>query len=311
MIQLNILISLHRGYGLGDAVQMSSVLCHVAKYRPNWLVDFQAEEGRHCVGRGIVNGTTFEFGKNPNPDKNYDAEVEIYLYDTWANWHDRPNTRVSSCLHERFGMAWDQECSRYQINVRPEVAAEVQRRWTSFVPQIKHRNKRVVAIHYKGDSSPIRKDLSDAQADSICQHILELGYTPLVIDWRYISSLCSNLDYGNTGCSVDSRQWGKDAEYNCAVIRECAAFVGIDSGPSKCASSTDVPSLVVWTGHYPAAFHDPAENTTHLVPEEYTGCFPVVEDKIVVGWFEDNHNIRRYNHDPMSEIKTWLTEVLK
>src|SRR5271166_6650597 len=101
------LISLHRGYGLGDAVQMSAVLRHVAKYRPHWIVDFQAEEGRHCVGRGIVNGEIFEFKKNPNPDKQYDAEIEICLYDTWANWGDRPNTRVSSCLRDRFDLDWD------------------------------------------------------------------------------------------------------------------------------------------------------------------------------------------------------------
>src|SRR4051812_34516273 len=112
---INVLVSLHRGYGLGDAVQMSAVLRHVRKYRTHWIVDFQAEPGRSCVGNGIAHNT-FDYG-DPYPSSNYDCEVQILLYDTWANWQDRPNTRVSSCLRERFGLEWDEECGRYQINV--------------------------------------------------------------------------------------------------------------------------------------------------------------------------------------------------
>lgn len=311
MNTINVLISLHRGYGLGDAIQMSSVLRHVAKYRPNWIVDFQAEEGRYCVGRGLVNGNIYLFKNNPNPDKIYDAEVEILLYDTWANWHDRPNTRISSCLHDRFGLQWDEECSRYQINVRQEVIDEVRKHWTSFIPQLQHRNKRVVAIHYRGDSSPSRKDLSHEQASIVCDHILQLGYVPLVIDWRKMSPVAERPDCGSTGRSIVSHKWGKDAEYNCAVIRECAAFIGIDSGPGKCASSTNVPTLITWTGHHPAPFHDPAPNTTHLVPVGYHGLHPVCNDEGVIKWFEKHHTVRQYNNDPVSEIKSWLTEVLK
>lgn len=312
MTPINVLISLHRGYGMGDAVQMSAVLRHVAKYRPSWVADLQAEEGRHCVGRGIVNGTTFEFGKNPNPDKVYDAEVEILLFDTWANWHDRPNTRVSSCLHERFGLPWDRECSRYQINVRPEVTAEVRQCWSSFVSHLRYRSKRAVAVHYRGDSSPNQKNLSHEQADIICAKIDELGHVPLVIDWRDTCPATFKHSYCTTGATAVSSRWGRDAEYNCAVIRECAAFVGIDSGPSKCASSTDVPSLVVWTGHHPAPFHDPAYNTTHLVPRDYHGLYPVCSDQGVIDWFEANYSVRQYDdRDPVSEVCKWLEEVLK
>lgn len=307
---LNVLISLHRGYGLGDAVQQSAVLRHVKKYRPHWVVDLQAEEGRHCIGRGIVTNH-FEFGKNPDSNKIYDAEVEILLYDTWANWHDRPNTRVSSCLRDRFGIDWDSELSRYRIDVRPEVTAEVRRRWTSFISWLPHQGKRTVAIHYKGDSSAARKDLSDAQADAICAHVLSFGCAPLLLDWRGVSPLVKRLEYGRTGGTAWSRLWGADAEYNCAVIRECAAFVGIDSGPSKCASSTDVPSLVIWTGHHPAPFHDPAPNTTHLVPRDYHGLEPVVNDAGVIKFFESHYSVRQYDQDPVLEIKKWLEETLK
>ena len=102
---MNVLISLHRGYGLGDAVQISSVLRHVAKYRPEWKVDYKAEEGKHQVGRGIVHSTR-PYGAS-NVYTIYDAEVQICLYDTWHGYTDRPNTRVTSALHDHFGLGWD------------------------------------------------------------------------------------------------------------------------------------------------------------------------------------------------------------
>jgi hypothetical protein len=280
---MNVLISLHRGYGLGDAVQMSAVLQHVVKYRPEWTVDYRAEPGRHCVGQGIVR-RTFAYGEEPQ-DTRYSAEVLICLYDTWANWQDRPNTRVSSCLHEHFGLPWDSECGRYIVNVTPQ-----QREDTETILC----GRDIVAIHHRGDSDKVNKDLTDEQAKRVCDHVLALGYLPLLINWR--------------AWSVSA--WGGDAQRNCALIAGCRAFVGIDSGPSKCASATDTPALVVWTGHHPAPFHDPAPNTTHLVPVGYHGLRPVCNDPGVIGWFEAHHRVRKYEKDPVAEVGRWLTEVL-
>lgn len=304
---IDVLISLHRGYGLGDAVQMSAVLRHAKKYRPHWRMDLQAEAGRHCIGRGIVDNH-FEFGNNPNKDKFYDAEVQILLYDTWANFHDRPNTRVSSCLRERFGLEWDEECGRYEINVRDESIDAVRailhpgsRQIGTYNPL----NKRHVAIHYQGDSSQAEKNLTHFQAKAICMMVERLGGIPVILDWRS-RSLINEYTRLRT-----PQHWGADAEMVCAVISQCRAFVGIDSGPSKCASATDTPALVVWTGHHPAPFHDPAPNTTHLVPEGYHGLQPVCNDPGVIAWFEAHHTVRTYECDPVGGVYEWLREVLK
>jgi hypothetical protein len=306
--KMNVLVSLHKGYGLGDAVQMSAVLRHARKYRPHWVMDLQAEEGRHCIGRGIADAH-FEFGKNPAPDKVYDAEVEILLYDTWANWQDRPNTRVSSCLHERFGIPWDEECGRYQINVRPESVKSAQAMVGGWIQGsgktgYERSTTRYVAVHYEGDSSQPRKNLSHEQADAVCGAVEALDCVPIILDWRSRSP----LEYRKLRHPSD---WGGDAEMVCAVIAECSAFVGIDSGPSKCASATDTPALVVWTGHHPAPFHDPAPNTTHLVPRGYHGLHPVCNDPGVIEWFEAHHDVRQYDNGLVGEIATWLMGVLR
>lgn len=307
MDPMNVLISLHRGYGLGDAVQMSAVLKHVRKYRPHWIIDYQAEEGRECVGRGIAHNV-FAYGeKQPSP--HYDAEVQICLYDTWANWKDRPNTRVSSCLHERFGLEWDRECGRYEINVSDDAKATAGILLNLVEPWPRDRSQ-IVAFHYIGDSSPLKKNLTDKEAIGISGVIHKFGYIPLALDWRNARPMPLSTGIFTTGGYVFSQVWGRSAEMNCAVISQCAAFIGIDSGPSKCASATDTPSLVVWTGHHPAPFHDPAPNTTHLVPEGYHGLEPVCNDPDVIKWFEENHLIRTYKEDPVPEIERWLWDTL-
>lgn len=297
---MNVLVSLYKGYGLGDAVQMSAVLRHLRKYRPEWVIDYRAEDGKHQCGRGIA-ASTFAYGEEP-AGKRYDAEAEIILYDTWANWGDRPNTRVSSCLHERFGLGWDAECGRYKVEVGWGVCSAIRMRLPS--------NARVVAVHYRGDSAKDRKDLTHAQAQAIFARVSALGRLTLLLDWRGEVN-----DYGGQRVNTTARwpkSWGGDAEYNCAVIRQCEAFVGIDSGPGKCASATDTPALIVWHGHHPAPFHDPATNTTHLVPEGYHGMFPVCDDAGVIAWFEANYNVRFYQPgDPVPAIEAWLGEVLR
>lgn len=284
LTSLNILISLYKGYGLGDAVQMSSVLKHVRKYRPHWIIDYQAQEGQYECGRGIVHNV-FPYGITSYPTPKYDGEVQIKLYDIWANWTDRPNTRVTSALHGVFDIPWDKELARYEVNVSQSV-----HNWA-----VKVIPKKSVAYHYEGVTATDKKNLTDEQVIRIREVIQYLGYHPY--------KMGKNIPQGYS------------AEVNCAIISQCDAFIGIDSGPGKCASATDTPSLIIWTGHHPAAYHDPAPNTTHLVPHNYHSMFPVCNHEEVIQWFEDNYKIRKYdpedNKNLISNVHMWLSEVLK
>lgn len=297
---LNVLVSLYRGYGLGDAVAMSAVLRHLRKYRPNWRIDFQAEPGRSCVGDGIAHNTLV-YGY-PYPSHRYDVDIPIILFDTYYKWTDRPNTRVTSCLHKVFGLDWDAECGRYQI----KISKDAQYRVTRIMP------RKAVAIHYKGDTAPDKKDLSHEQIAEVCGMVHKLGRVPLLLDWRNQSPLrdISGIGIQTTGGYPFSLEWGGDAEMNCAVISQCEAFIGIDSGPAKCASATNTPSLVVWTRHHPGVYHDPAPNTTHLVPFGYRQLHPVCGDPDITAWFENRYNLLSYESDPVREIGKWLLKIL-
>lgn len=319
----NVLISLHKGYGLGDAVMVSVILRHVALCRPEWRVDYQAEEGKHQVGRGLV-ANTFAYGE-PHPSPYYDAEIQICLYAQFRRWVDRPNTHTATCLHDTFGLPWDAACGRYRVEVGPEVAG-VAKMFTNPCHNRRQptNSRRLVAVHYQGDSAPERKDLTHDQARLICTAIERLGCTPLLIDWRGKSPLPAEdgirstgvmprilSHWGCNGRPIGGYDAGGSAEVNAAVISQCAAFVGIDSGPAKCASATDTPTLVVWVGHHPSLYHDPAPNTTHAVPCDYHSLLPVPNDPDAVRWFESHYKVRAYDsRDPVEVVATWLQEVL-
>ena len=305
MNPIHVLIKLYPGYGLGDAVQMTAVLRHVRKHLPNWIVDYVADKGKHSAAIGLVrNAVSYE---DALPAKEYDREVEIKLYDTFAAWKDRPNTRVTSCLHERFGLGWDPECGRYQINIQPDALNAAK----DFLASTVARN-RIVAVQYQGDSSRELKNLSHVEAAQICTWILNLGRTPLLMDWRNISPIPDGREICTTGRLSMSDTWGRDAQMNTAIISQCEAYVGIDSGPGKCATATETPTLIVWTGHHPALFHDPAPNTTHLVPAGHRDN-PILRGNMhVAEWFEAHYHWRTYDECcPIGEVKNWLKEVLR
>ena len=173
----------------------------------------------------------------------------------------------------------------------------------------------MVGIHYQGDTAKDKKDLSHAQAFEVCRTVVDAGRVPLLFDWRNQSPLpLSNWRRVPPICTTRqfaSRGWGGDAEMNTALIEQCEAFVGIDSGPGKCASATDTPTLIVWTGHHPALYHDPAPNTTHLVPVGFHDMHPVCSNPGVVAWFDRSYQGRHYAGDPVVEVCKWLKEVLK
>lgn len=294
---MNVLVSLHRGYGLGDAVKMSAVLRHIAKYRPDWQFDFQAEEGRHCVGAGIASNH-FAHGA-PYPCVRYDAEVQLLLFNKWYGFTDRPNTQVARCLKDRLDLSWDPACGEYLVKVSLDSLSAVQ-------TLLGGDPRRFVALHYEGDSAQDKKNLTDGQAEEICWAIENLGYEPLILDWRKRCGLPDKYRKLRT-----PKHWGGDAEMVTAIISQCSAFVGIDSGPAKCASATTTPSMVIWRGHHPAEFHDPAPNTIHLCPVGYHDLAPVCGDPGVVRWYEDHYNTRLYRNDLVIGVQAWLTGILR
>lgn len=304
---MNVLISLYKGYGMGDAVKMSAVLKHVRKYRPYWNIVFRAQDGQEQVGSGIAHQTCCY--DQALPDLYYHHEVQITLYDQWRGYTDRPNTQVSLCLKDHFDLDWDHECGRYEINPRSdakEAALGVLRACDR-----SYDGEDWVAVHYQGDSARCNKNLTHLQALSVCRAVEKAGARPILLDWRDESPLPDTARIPTVGRFGFSRAFGRSPEMNAAIIARCRAFIGVDSGPAKCASATDIPSLIVWTKHHPARFHDPAPNTVHLVPEGFHNMLPLSGlTNGVIEWFEKWYNVGTYVGCPVGQIIQWINDVL-
>ena len=146
--------------------------------------------------------------------------------------------------------------------------------------------------------------------------IVRAGRVPVLLDWDGRSPL---PDQRRIFCPRvgDNDIWGGfgsgDAETIAALVQASEVFVGIDSGPGKAASATTTPTLIIWVGHHPIQFHDPAANTVHLIPETHRDMPPCRDDRRIADWFEKNYAFFTYDgpHGLVRAAQEWLCKILK
>ncbi len=304
-MQIPILLRMNPGYGLGDNVCFSIVLRHLQKYRPNWTIDFISDRGKCKMAAGLVN-RVWDYESADQPDMTrYKKSVHVYLFDNIHNWFDRPCTPAIACLHEKFGLSYDPTLGRYFIRVGEDVAKQAS---SLSLTQYGRLGRGFIGIHYAGNSNQGKKNLEIWQVEEIANRVRMFNYWPLMFDWdrpldRQWLTINSAVSVRDTGLS------GADAEHNAAVIDQCKAFIGIDSGPGKCASATDTPTAIIWTGHHPIHYHDPAPNTTHLIPLNHRELMPARGPDQMLEYFSQAYNSRVYAN-PVDEVFAWLSRLI-
>jgi len=290
----------------GDVVTFGVILKHLRKHRPNWLIDVAAPRGSHSALFGLCNRVLY----HGEPEGKYDKAVDLDLEDSYVHFKDRPSSKTVFNLRLQFGLEYDPECGGYEIAVGPEATDRAERWLRSVIsptPGVFSPYPAVV-LHYRGGSSKARKDLEHWQGEVLVNAIRQSGRTPILLDWS---------DSPMDAVRVPDKVWGGfgngDAETMAALIRLSEAFIGIDSGPGKVASATDTPSLIVWTKHHPARYHDPAPNTEHLIPHDWRGMQPIEWDAEREKFFTENYRFRTYagEHGLVGEIIQWLQKTLR
>jgi hypothetical protein len=172
----------------------------------------------------------------------------------------------------------------------------------------------VVILHYQGWSNRHKKDLTDWQAEEMCDMVFRAGRIPVIVDLNRFSPLPDGKRIFSP--AVHDPLWGGtghgDAEVLAALIAQAEAFVGVDSGPAHVASATDTPALVCWRMHHPLQYHDPAANTVHLIPEHWRGMEPINGDSAMASYFEANYGHFTYDgeYGLASGTVRWLAESL-
>ncbi len=291
----NVLIKFN--HGLGDAVQLTCVLKHLAKYRPDWNVDVASLVGKHSAHTGICRRVLIQ-DRDRIDESQYQQVFDLGWHENYSVTDDSPCTKVCNCLREVFGIKPDPDLLRYDIHVSPDsmrIAGEYLHRICNG-RKIGERYPAVV-IHYQGNTSAGKKNLAHEDVKLLCQELIRAGYMPVILDWDHRSPLpdqqtifCPDADtrdlWHNTGTG--------DAERLAALISQCALMVGVDSGPLHVAGATDTPTLACWIGHMPVQFFDLCPNVLHLVPENWRAIPPCHNPK-AVRFFEKNYRFETFN----------------
>ncbi len=291
-------------HGLGDAVQLGIVLRHLRKHRPDWQIDVHCQRGKHSAVRGLCHAVYHDREARPN-EQAYDKHFDLGWYECYSAFSDSPCTKACNCLREVFGIVPELALCGYVVECQAEDYA-VTARYLESIGGRKNAAGRfnAVVIHYEGNTSTPKKNLCRHTVAALCENVREAGHLPVILDWDRRSPLSDQKHIFCPGVGPNDI-WGGfgsgDAARITALIAQCTAFVGIDSGPGKCAGATDTPSVIVWTGHHPIQFHDLCANTTHLVPEEHR-ALPPAQQRQVAEFFSKHYRFCTYAKDRLTEV---------
>jgi hypothetical protein len=297
----------------GDVVQFSVILKHLAKYRPDWIVDVRCGRGKHTALIGQCNRVWHD--QEDKPPGPYDTDAVIGWYENYSRFEDRPNSKITNCLSEVFGITYDPSLGSYQV-YQPIKNFERARGYYCSIgaEECAPGRFRVVLLHYEGNTSTWKKNLKHWQARLICAQIRAMGRIPVILDWDRRSPL---PDQKTIFCPTvgDNDLWGNfgsgDASMIACLVSCAEAYIGIDSGPGKCASATNTPTLISWMEHSPLQFHDPSSNTTHLVPHEWKKI-PPCERIQCASYFEKHYKFTTYRGEfgLVDEALNWLATAI-
>lgn len=256
-------------HGLGDAVQLTIILRHLQRYRPEWTVYVQSLYGKHSAMHGLC-ARSFSEREQQIPEETYDKIADIHWHECDRSFENVPSTKAARCIEEVFGITPDPELFFYSI-LPSATAADIA---DDYFRQITGRdpiNGRwpVVCIHYQGNTAIDKKNLPHSVIALICQSFQAAGLVPVIFDWDNRTPLADNVTVfcPNASHSMWQNQGTGDAALIAALISRASLFVGIDSGPLHVAGATTTPAIGLWTGHTPIRYYDFADNVTHLVPD--------------------------------------------
>lgn len=266
----NILIKFR--HGLGDAIQLTSVLNHLANVRPSWRIDVAALVGKHSAYYGICH-QVFILDREEVDNSHYARVVNLDWPECPSCYADWPSTKAERCLVEMLHVTPRPELCRYVIRPREEAFYKAHRYFQQFCKVGAGDDGRypIVLIHYEGNTSADRKNLSVELVRALCEQIIQSGAIPVILDWDRRSPLPDGQRIHNPHTDLDL--WGGtgtgDAEVLAALTQLSALMIGVDSGPLHVAGATSTPTIAVWTGHHPLHYFSLADNVVHLVPANH------------------------------------------
>lgn len=297
-------------HGLGDAVQLTAVLAHLKHERPHWTIDVASLRGKHTAFTGLCRQSLI-IDHDPIDRKAYAQVYRLHWHECHCDKPDEPSTKTTRCLREVFGIEPDPTLCRYSIQTTVEAKVAAYQALSQYCdrPADAKDDFRTVLIHYQGNTSNDRKDLTHELIQELCDIINAAGFTPVILDWDNRSPLPNGTTIHNPGQShpLWNGHGTGDALALAALIESSTLMIGVDSGPLHVAGATTTPTIAVWTGHHPVHYFDLADNVLHLVPAEHP---KLAAGPAAVKYFKTayKHQVyRRLNIDLPALVQSTLT----
>lgn len=302
-------------HGLGDAAQFTIVLKHLKSYYPDWVVDVFCLIGKHSAMKGLCNRVYHDREIRPL-ETSYDKVFELYWWENYIGYKDRPNTKVSNCLKEVFGLDYDLALGKYQILIDSLDLDRAASYLRSIGCEREGSKFNSVVFHYQGNTAPQKKNARDIELLLLIGWCLEHNYVPVVLDWDNRTKL---VDQKTVFCPRPAGYdiWGGtgtgDAATIAALIEQSSLFVGVDSGPQKCAGSTTTPSIGLWFGHSLIQFFDLCSNFVHMIPKNWRTIAPCSASTEIQAFTEHFYSLREYqNRSSLAvDLRDQAIEMLK
>jgi ADP-heptose:LPS heptosyltransferase/SAM-dependent methyltransferase len=262
-------------HGLGDAVQLTTVLLHLRHYHPDWQIDVAAGIGKLTQPKAegkrqkAEDETVAVHDANPkskieNPKLLYDRllirgrdaidrgayqQVFDLAWDECPTCYaDSPSTKAEYCLRTVFQLEPIPGLCRYELSIGADAMAKAKAYLESICGPGTCVDERypAVLLHYQANTSTDKKDLPHELARRACNAAIEAGYVPVILDWDRRSPLPG--EKGPDGVRIfnpgaNHPLWGGigtgDSEVLAALIAQSSLFIGVDSGPLHVAGATE------------------------------------------------------------------------
>ncbi len=243
-------------HGLGDYVQFTVVLGHLAREFPDWRVDVAARSEMHHMLRGAGARNVLQLEE---PHGEYVYTVAVSWPEPDRCYPDTPSTKAERCLRELFAIRPRADLCRYHVAFdRQHVTAAA--RYMATLPNARG----MVLLHYQGNSARRAKNLDESIARSVARTVCDCGYTPVVLDWDHRSRIVDNQ-------AVHRAEIATDPATIAALAARAKLCIGIDSGPGHVFGSDTLgaPTLIAWRRHHPVHYYGLADHVTHVVPTNH------------------------------------------
>ncbi len=285
-------------HGLGDGVQFTVVLKHLAARFPKWKVDVCTQAERHDMMRGA--GARYCFTPGSARGEHVYRKT-ISIVEPAECFHDSPATKAETILRNHFGITPQLELSRYRVEFARR-HSDVARQFINELPS----SEGFVLLHYQGDSMRRAKNLDEGIIRACCSRILEAGYTPVIFDFEHRSRLID-------GRTIFRAEIPADPCVTAALANEAALCVGVDSGPGHVFGSETLstPTLIVWRKNHPYNYYELAEHVTHVLPQDHWRHLRGQDcERTGLGFFQSHYHYVQCQRHVRYELPTLVSAAL-